>query len=83
TSTLGIHSLTSIGSPLYILNHHSAILYCGLVPCIERCSELIVAGELKLARGGGSGVIDNVDDDGEPCCVLETFDNNARGSAVG
>nr|GEX06656.1 hypothetical protein [Tanacetum cinerariifolium] len=39
--------------------------------------------ELELARGGGSGVIDDVYDDGEPCCVLETFDNNARGSAVG
>nr|GEX06771.1 DNA-directed RNA polymerase IV subunit 1 isoform X1 [Tanacetum cinerariifolium] len=108
TSNPGIYSLTSIGSPLYILNHHSAFLYCGLVPCIRRCSKLIVglrekgsydwvsnasvlvrfsirpsAGELELARGGGSCVKDDVDEDGEPCCVLETFDNNTRGSAVG
>nr|GEV98381.1 retrovirus-related Pol polyprotein from transposon TNT 1-94 [Tanacetum cinerariifolium] len=31
---------------------------------------------------GGSGVIDDVYDDGKPCCMLETFDNNARGSAI-
>nr|GEY67968.1 hypothetical protein [Tanacetum cinerariifolium] len=40
------------------------------------------SGELELAQGRGSGVIDDVDNDGEPCCVLETFDNNARGSVV-
>nr|GFB80979.1 hypothetical protein [Tanacetum cinerariifolium] len=39
--------------------------------------------ELELARGGGSCVKDGVDDDGESCCVLETFDNNARESAAG
>nr|GFC37397.1 hypothetical protein [Tanacetum cinerariifolium] len=38
---------------------------------------------LELARGGGSCVKDDVDEDGEPCYVLETFDNNARGSAMG
>nr|GFB99679.1 hypothetical protein [Tanacetum cinerariifolium] len=41
------------------------------------------AGELELARSGGSCAKGDVDEDGEPCCGLEIFDNNARGSAVG
>nr|GEU97518.1 hypothetical protein [Tanacetum cinerariifolium] len=40
------------------------------------------SGELELPRGGGSCLKDDVDEDGEPCCVLEIFDNNARGSAA-
>nr|GFA33154.1 hypothetical protein [Tanacetum cinerariifolium] len=39
-----------------------------------------IKSSVELARGRGRGVIDDVDNDGEPCCVLETFDNNARGS---
>nr|GFA90608.1 hypothetical protein [Tanacetum cinerariifolium] len=42
--------MTSIGSPLYILNHYSAVLYCGLVPWIEGCSELIVGLREKGSR---------------------------------
>nr|GEX80872.1 integrase, catalytic region, zinc finger, CCHC-type, peptidase aspartic, catalytic [Tanacetum cinerariifolium] len=42
TSTMWIHPLTYIWSSLNILNHHSAVLYRGLVPCIGRCSKLIV-----------------------------------------
>nr|GFB84791.1 hypothetical protein [Tanacetum cinerariifolium] len=43
----------------------------------------LIKSSVELARGRGRGVIDDVDDDGKPCCVLETFDNNARGSVVG
>nr|GFC25704.1 hypothetical protein [Tanacetum cinerariifolium] len=69
------HSGGSFPDLYWVAPEHSEPLLCRLV--------LWLAGELELARGGGSCVKDDVDDDGEPCCVLETFDNNARGSAVG